>query len=526
MQSGYPVDGATIEIRSEKRSFTTGRDGSFELPYISSETDLFISGAEIIPTGIRTGNKEFLEIRVQHRIRELDETIILGYGSTTRRFNTGNAVKINTADLNKMPRNDIFSFMQGKVPGLLITSSGSAPDASSVLQIRGQHSINPNPLLNYLIPPVDQPFIIVNGIPFAPQNNNMNQLSSIVSPGSLDVYQNPYGGISPFKLIDPSDIESIEVLKDAVATSIYGSRSANGVIIITMKKPNEEKLSVETIISSGVTLRKAGPKMLSTEQYREMRKAAFSNDIVQPTLNERSISYAPDLLSFDSSRQINWSNYFFHTASPVSNARIRLAGSVKRMFFTSSVNFRTENHLLKGNFFSRQITSNQQFRYRSLDRKFSINASYYYANAKNVSPASPALLRVISLPPNYPELYDNRGELNWTYNGLSINDNPAAYLHQTYKFDMSGIQTVTSIEYIAAKGITLSTRMGHSGFITKESSFFPHSSFSLQQQRNVRAIFGSGRLGTTVLEPQLEYKCDSKKFALLITAGATFQHHS
>ncbi|MCG2615540.1 SusC/RagA family TonB-linked outer membrane protein [Terrimonas sp. NA20] len=524
--SGDPVEGATIYLQTENKNIITKADGSFELSGVTSGTALLITGAEIISTETEVGTADFLELKIQQKIKELDETIILGYGSTTRRFSTGNAVKVNTTEMNKLPRNDLFQFLQGKVPGMLITSSGEAPGASSLLQIRGQHSVNPNPLINYLIPPVDQPFIVLNGVPFAPQNNNANQLSSIGAPGSLDAYQNPYGGISPLSLIDPSDIESIEILKDAVATSLYGSRSSNGVILITTKQPSEEKLSIETIISSGISVRKAPPAMLSTDQYRELRKNAFTNDGIQADLAERSFSYAPDLLSFDSSRQINWGRYFFHAATPLWNAHSRISGSFRRIFFTGSIGFRNEDHLLKGDFFSKQLTISQQLRYRSQNQKINTTASVYYSNGKNVSTVSPALLRVISLPPNHPELYNSNGKLNWEYNGLPITDNPAAYLLQTYTMTMSAIQATTRTDYLIAKHLTISLNAGYSGLSTKESSLAPHASFGPQQQRNVRSLYGSGKFRTTVLEPQLEYKLSRKRVSLLIMTGATLQHHS
>jgi TonB-linked SusC/RagA family outer membrane protein len=524
--SGVPVAGATVYLQKENSSTTTNEDGSFELFPISSETALLVTGAEIIPLEVTTGPTDFLEIKVKQQIRELDETIILGYGSTTRRFSTGNAVKVNLAEINKLPRNDLLQFLKGKVPGMLITSSGSAPGASSLMQIRGQHSINPNPLLNYVIPPVDQPLIILNGIPFSPQNNNINQLASVSSPGSLDIYQNPYGGISPFTLIDPSDIESIEVLKDAVATSLYGSRSANGVLLITTRQPTSEKLSIETIISSGVTMRTAASEMLSTAQYRELRKTAFSNDSIQPSLIERSLYYAPDLLLFDSSRDVNWARYFYHATATLWNGHLRLSGSIGRIFFTSSISLRNEEHLLKGNFFSKQLTSNQQLRYTSLNKRLSSSFSAYYSNGKNLSVAAPALLRVISLPPNYPELHDSDGRLSWMYNGLPIADNPAAYLLQTYTINMAAIHVASKTEYLLAHGLTTSLRAGYSGTTTRESSIMPPASLSQQQHRNVRAIYGTGKFITTILEPQIEYKWSSNKFSLLIMSGATLQHHS
>ncbi|MET0462021.1 MAG: SusC/RagA family TonB-linked outer membrane protein [Chitinophagaceae bacterium] len=524
--AGLPVEGATIYVRQENLRTITGADGSFELSQVTAETSLNITGAEILAAEIKVGTADFLDIKVQQQIRELDETIILGYGSTTRRFSTGNAVKINTAEMKKLPGNDLLQFLRGKAPGLIVTSTGTAPGSSSLIQIRGQHSLNPNPLINYLIPPVDQPFIVLNGIPFAPQNNNANQLSSISSPGSLEVYQNPYGGISSLGLLNPADIESIEILKDAVATSLYGSRSANGVVLITTKQPAGEKLSVETILSSGMTLRRSAPEMLSTSQYLEMRRIAFSNDNIQPGLTERSFSYAPDLLAFDSSRQVDWSHHFFHKATPFFNGHIRLSGSLRRVLFTSSVSVRNEDHLLRGNFVSKQLSSNQQVRYQSSNNRLNVTSAVYYATGKNVSTGAAALLRVISLPPNYPELYDHTGKLTWEYRGLPLTENPAAYLLQTYTIHMSAIQATTKMDYLFAKGFSFSFRTGYSGFTTSEASLIPPASLSQQQQRNIRSLYGTGKFATTVVEPQLEYKWSTKKITLLMMSGATLQHHS
>src|SRR4029079_13437241 len=148
----------------------------------------------------------------------LNEVVVIGYGTTRKKDLTGSVTAITSKDFNKGAITTPEQLIAGKVAGVQITSNGGAPGSGSTIRIRGGGSLNAS----------NDPLIVVDGVPLAP-NRNPDGTPSIA--GSPD----------PLSLINPNDIESMNILKDASATAIYGSRASNGVIIITTKKGRSGK---------------------------------------------------------------------------------------------------------------------------------------------------------------------------------------------------------------------------------------------------------------------------------------------
>ncbi len=186
---------------------------------------LVISGAEMEAVETRVGNRTFISLKVNVKVDELDQVVMMAYGQTTRRLNTGNISKVTAQVIGKQPVSNPLAAMQGRVPGLVITQLNGYANGMFSIQLRGQNSILQG----------SQPYFIIDGIPFAPQNEGLGITTSASS------------GTSPFYSINPADIESIEVLKDADATAIYGSRGANGVILVTTKKGKAGKTKITAI---------------------------------------------------------------------------------------------------------------------------------------------------------------------------------------------------------------------------------------------------------------------------------------
>lgn len=524
-QSGKPVEGLTVQPLNEHTVTLTDLAGCFEIKNIAADTRLTITGAEIETSIVKVSGRDYIEIVVSELIRELEETVVPGYGSIKKRFNTGNIVKVNFAELPPSSTGNLLTSLQARVPGLLITATGGAPSSSYVMQIRGQHSINPNPLINYRIPPLDQPLVIIDGVPFAPQNNNVNQLVSIAAPGNLEFYQNPYGGISPFSLINPEMIENVEILKDAVSTSIYGSRAANGILLISTRKPKTNDLLIETNALTGINLIADRPSMLGVKEYLDLRKAAFISDSIQPNLIQGSPAYAPDLLKYDQNKETDWGKYFFHTAVPLCSINTTVQGQAGKLSFLSGLTIRHEKYLLKGDFFAQRFSSNNQLKYTSADRRLNISTGVIYTHSWNRSLASPSIFETIRLPPNYPHVYDEAGNINWNDNGVELNDNPAALLRQTYKISASNILISPSLTYKISKDLIATLNVGYNDFITEETAIFPMSSFSVRNQRAARSVFAHSRFLTKLFEPQLEYKIAPGRFRFTVLSGMTLQQN-
>src|SRR5690606_9786573 len=181
----------------------------------------------------------------------LDEVVVIGYGTSSIRKNVGSISSITSNELENQPVIDPLAAMQGRIAGLNISANSGLPGASFNVQLRGANSINNG----------NSPLYIIDGVPFS--DNNMNQF---ITAG---------GNQSPLSIINPRDIERIDVLKDADATAIYGSRAANGVVLITTKKGKNQELKINANLQVGNSHAIQTLKMMDTEEFLEIRREAF-----------------------------------------------------------------------------------------------------------------------------------------------------------------------------------------------------------------------------------------------------------
>lgn len=259
-EGGLPLPGAAIVIKEQPDiGAATDFDGNFKLEnFKPGDITLVISfiGYEDkeIPVTIAAGQNKSLDIKMTESSNQLDEVVLVGYGVQRRRDNTGSIVKLKSKDLNDMPTPSFETAIQGKAPGVqIITGSGLAA-SPSVVRIRGIASISA----------AGDPLYVVDGIPI-----------------TQDYFTNGNSGgmnTNPLATINPNDIESVEILKDASATAIYGSRGANGVIIITTKRGTKGGLRFGFNTTLGVSQPTNRPDMLNASQYLQLYEEAWIND--------------------------------------------------------------------------------------------------------------------------------------------------------------------------------------------------------------------------------------------------------
>ncbi|WP_291117880.1 TonB-dependent receptor plug domain-containing protein, partial [Empedobacter sp. UBA7248] len=198
-------------------------------------------------------------IKEDDGIQLKDVVINAGYYAVKDKERTGSIARVTAKEIETQPVNSVLDALQGRVPGLEITPTSGTPGGGYTIRIRGQNSIAAG----------NNPLFIVDGVPFDTNSIGDTSTSAQIFYGST---------INPLNYIDPQSIESIEVLKDADATAIYGSRGANGVLLITTKKGKATKTSISIDASTTVINPTKLPKLLNTEQYLEIRKKAFAND--------------------------------------------------------------------------------------------------------------------------------------------------------------------------------------------------------------------------------------------------------
>ncbi|MGD2035551.1 MAG: SusC/RagA family TonB-linked outer membrane protein, partial [Bacteroidales bacterium] len=251
---GEPLPGVNIVIKGTTRGAITDFDGNYTL-MATDEDVLVFSFIGYASQNVLIGNQSEISVVLTEDLMELDEIVVTGYGVTKKSDLTGSMASLKEDDFNQGSVTTPEELMQGRIAGVQITSNSGEPGSGVTVQIRGANSIRSNTM----------PLYVVDGVPLDIQNTSPdgaigNGINTASSP------TNPLG------FINPDDIESIDVLKDASAAAIYGARGANGVVIITTKKGKEGQAQISY---SGWVSMSSLPKkidVLSAEEYQRFRE--------------------------------------------------------------------------------------------------------------------------------------------------------------------------------------------------------------------------------------------------------------
>jgi len=300
---GSPLIGVTIQEKGTTNGSVTDVNGNFSLTASPASTLLFSYigyAAQEIPVNNRTSINVTMSISQQ----ALKEVVVIGYGTVKKNDVTGSIVAVSSKDFNKGAITSPQDLLVGKSPGVVITNSGGAPGAGATIRVRGGSSLNAS----------NDPLIIIDGVPIS--NANVAGSQNFLS------------------FVNPNDIETFTVLKDASATAIYGSRASNGVIIITTKKG------------------KAGSKMSLTYDGNTSIASAikfvdvYSGDQMRQIALDHVSTYGVESLSKLGTSNTNWQKEIFRNAVSQDH-NLSLTGSYKTLPYRVSVGYTDQNGILK-----------------------------------------------------------------------------------------------------------------------------------------------------------------------------------
>lgn len=494
-ENGELLAGATILARNSNRAVSTNSKGNFTLQNIDDDDILIITSVGFIKEEISIHSQRFFAIKLKFAVNSLEETVVKGYYSTSKKLNTGNVVKINGTQITNQPISNPILGLEGLVPGLLITQTNGLPGSRFKALIRGQNSIQNG----------NSPLFVIDGVPFLSDNDALTQLNGMLAN-------------SPFNSIDPNDIESIEVLKDADATAIYGSRGANGVILITTKKNNAEKNTLSLNISRGWGKVTRTMPLMNTEQYLEMRKEAFINDGEIPTFVN-----APDLLSWDQNRYTDWTKEFIGGTAQTYNAQLRYSGGTQLTRFSVGTSYYKESTVFPGAFGIKKTNADININHKSKDGKLQLNYIASYGNDNSLLPGQD-LTGIIILPPNSYPLKDSTGNFTWREAGYSVG-NPLAALQQTSNISTERLTANSIISYRPINTLEFKTNFGFNKVTADERIIAPVTSQDPAYLPKGLSIFGDNYIRTWIIEPQLSYIYNLKtQLKLEMLVGATWQN--
>ncbi|HVS97421.1 MAG TPA: SusC/RagA family TonB-linked outer membrane protein [Puia sp.] len=506
---GRPLAGASVQLKGTRQGTVTGPDGRFELKDGGERRVLVISFTGYVPREIRVNGEKPIVVSLVPARSELDQVQIIGYGTTTRRLNTGAVTTVTAETLAQQPVSNPLAALEGRVPGMVVSQTSGLPGGAFNVQVRGRTSLDQTITS-------DQPLFIIDGVPFAAPNNFINQMQSALGTPGIDPNLNHPGGASPFNSINPQDIESIEVLKDADATAIYGSRGANGVVLITTKKGNIGKTKLNLNVYTGMSRVTRLPKMMNTRQYVAMRREAFANDGVTPD-NDNAF----DLLVYDTTRYTDFAKLLIGNMAQTTDAQASVSGGSVNTQFVLGGSFHHESTVFPGNLGDNRGTMHANLSHASEDRRLKINFSALYSSDKN-NLIGTDLTSNLALPPDL-KLYNADGTLAWNEGGVVYYDNPLEYLNQKYTAQTDNLLSNLQIGYTVFKKLTLRVSGGYNTIALDENSAYPSTAQNPAYSPYLYAEFATNRFKSYLVEPQAEFNTAIGKGKLDILVGGTWQ---
>ncbi|HEX9826209.1 MAG TPA: SusC/RagA family TonB-linked outer membrane protein, partial [Flavobacteriaceae bacterium] len=495
-EAGMPVVGATVLIKGTARGTATDFDGSYTITVPNPENVLVFTALGFAPQEITVGSQSVINVTLKEQVSELDEVVLAGYYNTTKREATSNIAQVKSKDIGNNPVSNPIQTMDGRLAGVQIFEiSGGVPGSRIDINIRGLNSIaNGN-----------DPLYIIDGVPY---------LSTTVDRSDGNIYLN---GTSPLNSINPQDIESIDILKDADATAIYGSRGANGVILITTKKGHAGKTKFNFKMYSGTGTVTKKMDLLNTEQYLELRNEAFANDGATPQ------SYDYDLTQWDQNRYTDWQEVLFGGTSYTTDFNGSMSGGNDNIQYLVSAGHRKETLVYPGDDATKRTSFLVNLNNSSNDKKFNSTLSINYSINKTDFPNTPSMVNsALFLPPNAPELYDENGELNWENNTWN---NPLAGLLNRYDLTIRNLIGNAVLGYKIFPGLEFKTSLGYSNRISDGVGKFPIRAWrpSFQPFFQNQSKFVDHNYESWIIEPQITWNKNIGKGKLNIIVGSTFQ---
>lgn len=508
---GVPLAGASVMVKGTRMSAVTDAAGDFILD--ANVGDILIvtfvghASREVKITDATTSG---ILVKLPKADMQLEEIVInKGYYTERKRLSTGTVSKIDSKVIEKQPVSNPMLALQGRVPGIFIEQSSGLQGSGITVKIRGKNSLQNG----------TNPLYIVDGVPFPSQT--LSNTTSINGFYGID-------GISPLYNINPGDIESIEVLKDADATAIYGSRGANGVILITTKRGSKGQTKFDVDVSSGSSRVADKLDVMDTKEYIHMRTKAFQNDGIdwkQYTPDDWQYYANVDLLVWDTSRYTNWQRELMNGHANFTNVQASVSGGKTNTQYLLSGNVQRQTTVFPGNTASGKKAILFSVSNESPDERFKSRFSANYTVSNSDFAGGDLTGLVAMLAPNSPRLYNDDGTLNWEN---STWNNPLASLNSEFRYDSRNLVSNVLLSYKLLPSLVFSANAGFNDMQSVQSRTSSSDSrdpaYGLTPS-NSSITVSSGSNRSWIIEPQLSWENDvTQALRISALAGGSFQH--
>jgi TonB-linked SusC/RagA family outer membrane protein len=436
-----PLIGVTVQVVGTSTGVSTDIDGAYTIKADKGQT-LRFSYIGMVPQDIKVTTST-LNVVMSENSNVLDEVVVVGYGAVRRSDLTSSISTVKGEEITEMTTGNAMDALQGKVNGVQITSGGG-PGTQPRVIIRGITTVNGS-----------SPLYVVDGMPVG---NDIN-------------------------FLNPSDIESMEVLKDASASAIYGTRGSNGVILITTKKGSAGKINVNFSASAGFQTI-GDPNMAGASEYEKVYKARYTNDGRQPQWNSPYENYTDDMGT-------DWWNTVVNKTALVQNYQLGISGGTDKYTFSASLGyFRNNSQYDVGYWDKLTVNLNTEYKFNKY-----VQAGLQIAPRSESWEDTPSQFgSAMAMDPTTPVLKAPEDRTDNSYNDYvrSYNNqvwNPMASLARPANRSRNyGVLLNPYLQIVPIDGLTLRTQFGLNGVVTRTDSYTPAFSIDALEQNILNSV--------------------------------------
>jgi len=493
-----PLAGATVLILGTKKAAVTNDRGVFRLNVEAFETRVVVSCVGYSPDTVVLSNREFgVVVLAEAPSPSLDAMEVIAYGTTSRRLNIGASCTTTGINSIQVAGGNFQDGLKARVPGLFIADVNGVSGSAKILTIGGTHSLQQN----------NDPLYVVDGVPLA-RDGFLNPIGSGTAQG--------VAGASALNFIAPDNIARITVLKDAAATSIYGSRASNGVILITLKQGRPGPLRLSLDISGGMQEAVRTSPLLSTSQFLALRREAVGND-------GGNADSVPEAVYFDPHRQTNFQKLAMGRKGIIWNSGLQASWGKERSSFFVSGQVHRESTVFPGQTLDERRSIYGRWQGRSRDGRLQVAFSGIYGWEGNHLPTVD-YSKEQWLAPNAPPFVSG-GTAQWKQGPLAFVNIPALanndYRSRVYSF-LGHLQ----MTYRLGKQFYLEENVGYNRIHSRQDSYLrfagqdaDSATFGMANAADNRYVHSmmesigrwSGKVGPGVMEALLGVDYQSRK---------------
>ncbi|SKC03838.1 SusC/RagA family TonB-linked outer membrane protein [Dyadobacter psychrophilus] len=492
-QSALP--GINVLIKGSTTGTTTNTEGFYELQ-AGDDAILVISGIGYLTQEIPVKRRSQVNVQLSDDTRQLNELVVVGYGTQKKRDLTGSVSSLDAKDFNKGVQTSVDQLIAGRSPGVQVTQSSSEPGGGVTIRIRGANSINAN----------NEPLYVIDGLPI----NN----TSVVPGSTVVTEQAPR---NPLNALNPNDIESVEILKDASATAIYGSRGANGVILITTKKGVKGKLNVNYAVSGGISEVTKQVPVLNAKQYTSLLNDLRADQKQAPEFSAEQIEQIGD--------GTYWQDEIFRKGS-VQNHQLSFSGGQDKFNYYASLNYLDQKGVVISSGI-KKYTGRVNLNYTDDKFKFGLNLNSsnvkddFVPNGVSVNEGAGVINTAIFQDPTLTIKNPNG---TWTQTQIVNLENPVGLANEVSDFATTN-RTFASVfaEYFFLPELSAKVNFGTDRQDSRRDIFTSRLTKRAEGTKGVANVLTSNSYNNLIEVTARYNKAFNKNHQLEILGGYTFQ---